>query len=88
MQTAKASRKQSSLSVLNFIPAGPIFNPDTAPSLSLPGGSSLPSKAPGLPVSKVGNMETEPRHCPGDPCSHYWLCEQGFWDIDPKAMSG
>ena len=38
--------------LLNFIPAGPIFNPDTAPSLSLPGGSSLPSKAPGLPVSK------------------------------------
>ena len=39
--------------LLNFIPAGPIFsNPDTAPSLSLPGGSSLPSKAPGLPGSK------------------------------------
>ncbi|XP_055274817.1 uncharacterized protein LOC129551107 [Moschus berezovskii] len=39
--------------LLNFIPAGPIFsNPDTALSLSLPGGSSLPLKAPGLPGSK------------------------------------
>lgn len=39
--------------LFNFIPAGPIFsNPDRAPSLSLPGGSSLPSKAPGLPGSK------------------------------------
>lgn len=41
------------------------------------------------------------RHCPGlwghgdrapalpwGPCSHYRLCEQGFWDIDPRAMSG
>ena len=39
--------------LFNFIPAGPIFsNPDRAPSLSLPGGFSLPSKAPGLPGSK------------------------------------
>lgn len=38
--------------LLNVIRAGPISNPDTAPSLSLPGASSLPLKAPGLPGSE------------------------------------
>lgn len=43
--------------LLNVIPAGPIFsNPGTAPSLSLPGASSLPLEAPGLPGSEQSSQ--------------------------------
>lgn len=49
--------------------------------------SCLPTACQALPWP-VGDMEQSPSSALRDPCSHYQLCEQGFWDIDPRAMSG